>query len=151
MQKASGPATLAPGFGLRFMSRTRLTRRRFIAGSASLAATSVVAPLVRGNLLQSDAEFHSRWDACPDRVWLGPEYWANPLQDWRIAGGRIECTNAAPDRNVHVLTRQLGERKGDARHERAGRPGRERTAGHAQARSVFASVRRVRCASTATA
>ena len=111
MQKASGPATLAPGFGLRFMSRTRLTRRRFIAGSASLAATSVVAPLVRGNLLQSGAEFHSRWDACHDRVWLGPEYWANPLQDWRIAGGRIECTNAAPDRNVHVLTRQLGDRK----------------------------------------
>ena len=93
------------------MSKTRLTRRRFIAGSASLAATSVVAPLLRG--AQSKApEFRSRWNDCPDRIWLGAEYWANPLQDWQIANGRIECTNAAPDRNVHVLTRQLGERSG---------------------------------------
>ena len=89
-----------------------LTRRRFIAGSASLAATSVVAPLLRARAPQATTEFRSRWDVCPDRVWLGPDYWANPLQDWQIANGRIECTNAAPDRNVHVLTRQLGERKG---------------------------------------
>ena len=92
--------------------KTKLSRRRFIAGSASLAATSVVAPLLRGSTAQQAGEFRSRWDACHDRVWLGPEYWANPLQDWQIANGRIECTNAAPDRNVHVLTRELGERKG---------------------------------------
>jgi hypothetical protein len=95
------------------MSKTRLTRRRFIAGSASLAATSVVAPLLRASSAQPAAEFRSRWDGCPDRVWLGPEYWANPLQDWQIANGRIECTNGAPDRNVHVLTRELSERKGN--------------------------------------
>jgi phosphodiesterase/alkaline phosphatase D-like protein len=96
---------------------TKLTRRRFIARSASLAAGSVVAtplaPLLRVDAAQPAPEFQSGWDACHDRVWLGPEYWANPLQDWQIANGRIECTNAAPDRNVHVLTRQLGERKGD--------------------------------------
>lgn len=94
------------------MPKTRLTRRRFIAKSASLAATSVVAPLVRGSAPQPAVAFRSRWNECPDRVWLGPEYWANPLQDWQIANGRIECTNAAPDRNVHLLTRQLGERSG---------------------------------------
>src|SRR5688572_28826576 len=79
------------------MSRSAagLTRRRFIGGSASLAASSVVAPLLRANALQPAAAFRSRWDTCPDRLWLGPEYWANPLQDWRIANGRIECTNAA--------------------------------------------------------
>src|SRR5687767_14303173 len=93
-------------------SDTRLTRRGFIAGSASLAASSVVAPLLRARVLQPADEFRSRWDACPDRLWLGPEYWANPLQDWQVANGRIECTNAAPDRNVHVLTRQLGEPSG---------------------------------------
>jgi alkaline phosphatase D len=88
-------------------SGPRLTRRRFIAGSASLAASTVVAPLLRAEMLQPVPEFRSRWDLCPDRMWLGPEYWANPLQDWQISNGRIECTNAAPDRNVHVLTRQL--------------------------------------------
>src|SRR5688572_6153253 len=93
-------------------SATRLTRRRFIAGTASLAASSVVAPLLPGEVLQPAAEFRSRWDSSPDRVWLGPEYWANPLQDWQLANGRIECTNPARDRNVHVLTRQLGERHG---------------------------------------
>src|SRR5687768_7843307 len=89
-----------------------LTRRRFIAGSASAAASSMVARLLGAHAPQSAAEFRSRWETCPDRIWLGPEYWANPLQDWQIANGRIECTNAAPDRNVHVLTRQLGERTG---------------------------------------
>ena len=93
-------------------SPARLTRRRFIAGSASLAASSIGAPLLRAHAAQAVAAFRSRWDACPDRLWLGPEYWANPLQDWRVASGRIECTNAAPDRNVHVLTRQVGERHG---------------------------------------
>lgn len=95
---------------------TRLTRRRFIANSASLAAGSVVAaplaPLLGAPAAQPAAEFHSRWHACHDRVWLGPEFWANPLQDWRIAGGRIECTNPTADRNVHVLTRGLSDRTG---------------------------------------
>jgi alkaline phosphatase D len=97
-------------------SANKLSRRRFIAHSASLAASSVVAtplaPLLRVDAAQPAAEFRSGWDRCPDRVWLGPEYWANPLQDWRIANGRIECTNPAADRNVHVLTRHLGDRMG---------------------------------------
>ena len=68
--------------------------------------------------------FASRWQRAHDRVWLGPEYWANPLQDWRVAGGRIECVKAAPDRNVHLLTRQLGDRPGDLRMSvRVGRVG----------------------------
>ncbi len=50
-----------------------------------------------------------------DRVWLGPDYWANPLQDWRVQQGRIECITAAMDRNVHLLTRQLKKGKGELR------------------------------------
>jgi alkaline phosphatase D len=96
---------------------TPLTRRRFITDSAALAAGSVVAaplaPLMRAGSAQAAAAFRSDWHVCPDRVWPGREYWANPLQDWRIAGGRIECTNAAADRNVHVLTRHLGESAGN--------------------------------------
>jgi alkaline phosphatase D len=93
-------------------SARRLTRRRFIAGSATFAASSVAARLLPAHALQPAAEFRSRWDTCPDRLWLGADYWANPLQDWQTANGRIECTNAAADRNVHVLTRQLGQRHG---------------------------------------
>jgi len=46
----------------------------------------------------------------PDSVtqpWLGPEYWSNPLQDWRLHDGRIECVNAGGDRNVYLLTHDV--------------------------------------------
>jgi hypothetical protein len=51
--------------------------------------------------------FESRWQQMPDRLWIGPECWANPMEDWRIEQGRLECTTAGPGRNVHALTHQL--------------------------------------------
>jgi len=58
----------------------------------------------------SAADFHGTFNAQSDRVWIGPEYWANPMEDWRVAGGRLECTRAGANRNVHVLTRQMAPR-----------------------------------------
>lgn len=93
-----------------------LTRRNFIANSATLAAGTVVGsrvtPLLHAQTPAAAGEFRSNWQLCPSRVWLGPEFWSNPLQDWQILDGRIECTNVAPDRNVHVLVRELGEQAG---------------------------------------
>jgi alkaline phosphatase D len=44
------------------------------------------------------------------RPWLGPDFWANRLQDWQVADGRIESI-ARPGphrlRTVAVLTREL--------------------------------------------
>ena len=74
---------------------------------------SNLSPLVPGAIAQASGTFVSNWQNCPDRVWIGPEYWSNPLQDWRLNHGRIECINAAADRNVHVLVRSLGEQDGD--------------------------------------
>lgn len=54
-----------------------------------------------------------RVHAANERVWLGPQFWANPLQDWRSAGDRIECHVSGGDRNVFWLTRELGEKAGD--------------------------------------
>ena len=45
--------------------------------------------------------------AVDTRVWLGPDYWANPLQDWRKAGDRIECHVAGGDRNVFWLVKEI--------------------------------------------
>src|SRR5690606_26149858 len=42
-----------------------------------------------------------------DRHWIGPEYWTNPLQDWRLANQRIECQVSGGDRNVALLTHAL--------------------------------------------
>jgi alkaline phosphatase D len=58
-------------------------------------------------------DFASDWDNQHDRVWIGPQYWANPLEDWRLNGGRLECTTPAPGRSVHLLTHQLGEQDGN--------------------------------------
>src|SRR5262245_23655533 len=90
----------------------KITRREFVQDAAALGITAATLPAAAVDAAQT-AGFASQWQKTPDRVWLGPEYWANPLQDWRVAGGRIECTNAAPNRNVHLLTRQLGEQPGD--------------------------------------
>src|SRR4051812_33669953 len=86
------------------------TRRRFLKQSTALTATLAVAG--PSSAADDGPALASRWNLSNDRVWLGPEFWANPLQDWRVANGRIECVNAAADRNVHLLTRQLGEKAG---------------------------------------
>jgi hypothetical protein len=52
--------------------------------------------------------FASSWPDDVDRTWIGPAYWANRLQDWRIRGGRLECVEGGPRfplRTLHLLTR----------------------------------------------
>src|SRR5262249_37906371 len=74
-------------------------------------AVAAAVPPVLG-AVEAVPEFKSRWHLVPDRLWTGPEFWANPLQDWRVASGRLECVRPAPGRNAHVLTRDLGTHAG---------------------------------------
>ncbi len=39
-----------------------------------------------------------------ERIWIGPDFWANPLEDWRVADGAVECINPAANRNLALLT-----------------------------------------------
>jgi hypothetical protein len=58
------------------------------------------------------ADFHAEWSQGVERVWIGPEYHANRLQDWRIHDGRLECIEASdnrPMRTVHLLTATLDD------------------------------------------
>lgn len=80
---------------------TPMTMRRI-----TLLCVALAAPAAWG------AEFRSAWPVSAERVWVGPEYWANPLQDWRIAGGRLECGRSGVNRNVNLLTHQLGSAPG---------------------------------------
>lgn len=50
-----------------------------------------------------------------DRIWVGPELWANPMEDWRVHDGRLECTSGGPNRNVHCLTGAVGKRFGEVK------------------------------------
>ena len=48
-------------------------------------------------------EFSSDFKNTHDRVWLGEEYWANPMEDWLVRDGRIVCARNGANRNVHLL------------------------------------------------
>ncbi|MCC6245572.1 MAG: alkaline phosphatase D family protein [Gemmatimonadaceae bacterium] len=48
--------------------------------------------------------FRSDWHDWPDMRWIGPMYWANRLQDWRLSDGHAECWVAGRNRTVHCLT-----------------------------------------------
>src|SRR3989339_842680 len=61
--------------------------------------------LLPGRLTADD--FASLWPEEIERVWVGPEYWSNTLEDWRVAAGRLECVNSGGDRNVYLLSREL--------------------------------------------
>ncbi|MEO7599121.1 MAG: twin-arginine translocation pathway signal, partial [Opitutus sp.] len=48
-----------------------------------------------------------RWSLTHDRVWLGGEFWANPMEDWRLVDGAAECQSTGGNRNIHSLTHQI--------------------------------------------
>lgn len=48
-----------------------------------------------------------RWNKTHDRVWLGEEFWANPMEDWRIVDGAAECQSTGGSRNIQLVTHQL--------------------------------------------
>ncbi len=60
--------------------------------------------------------FRSQWSQGIERTWIGPEYFANRLQDWRLSDGRVECIEASlgrPIRVLHVLPLELNETQTD--------------------------------------
>ncbi|MDR5729231.1 MAG: twin-arginine translocation pathway signal protein [Terriglobia bacterium] len=93
----------------------RLNRRSFLkkAGSTALGATAfTLSRPVLDAETESMVSFRSAWPRNITRPWPGPEFWANPLQDWRVHDGRLECVTAGGDRNVALLTREVAQRNG---------------------------------------
>ncbi len=70
--------------------------------------------LISCTRLTQDKPFTSYWEQQPDRYWIGPEYWANRLQDWRIHNGRVECINGIlPMRTLHMIDKFISEKTGN--------------------------------------
>lgn len=84
----------------------KITRRTALK---LFAASSVVSASACQNSLQSPPlNTHTdNWGNTFDRTWLGGEYWANPMEDWRVVGGAAECQVSGGQRSVHSLTHQL--------------------------------------------
>jgi len=88
-----------------------MNRRRMALWVGWIAVMAVWAAGAKAQTPES-ADFRSAWPKGVERIWPGPEYWTNRLQDWRIRDGRLECLAAAGDRNVHLLTRALPAKPG---------------------------------------
>ncbi len=61
-------------------------------------------------LLQAGDEFRSSFTEQPDRRWVGPDFLANRLQDWRVTDGWLTCTEGranTPMRTCGLLTREI--------------------------------------------
>jgi len=52
------------------------------------------------------SSFESDFTPMVTRYFIGPQYWANPMQDWQIADGRLECLVSENNRNTQLLTWQ---------------------------------------------
>lgn len=97
-------------------AKKTLNRRSFLkrVGSTALGATTLKLALpMLGDAAEASVSFRSAWPHDASRQWPGPEYWPNPLQDWRVREGRLECFSSGGDRNVALLTRDVAERNGD--------------------------------------
>ncbi|QDH80036.1 twin-arginine translocation pathway signal protein [Echinicola soli] len=60
----------------------------------------------------TNLHFESDWQKWPDMDWVGPEYWGNRLQDWKIEAGNAVCQLSAPNRTLHCLTTQVKPAQG---------------------------------------
>ncbi|QDT65453.1 alkaline phosphatase D family protein [Calycomorphotria hydatis] len=76
--------------------------------TALIAVLLLLSPTcLFGKETEETNDFSSRWYETPDRVWPGAEYWTNPMENWRVANGRLECVAGNQNHSVHLLTRQL--------------------------------------------
>jgi hypothetical protein len=48
-----------------------------------------------------------------NRRYVGPDYWANDLADWRVSQGQLLCVSACPQRSLHLLTQSVEADSGE--------------------------------------
>jgi len=59
-------------------------------------------------------KFSADFDKTNDRIWIGQDFWAIPLEDWRVNNGRIECVGERKDMRVNVLSHTISNGNGIA-------------------------------------
>ncbi len=92
-------------------SISRRTALKLLATATVVGAASGPRPVAAASAPKraSDAKSPDSWSRTQDRVWLGGEYWANPMEDWQIADGGAECRSLGGNRSIHSLTHQIAE------------------------------------------
>ncbi|MDF1850526.1 MAG: alkaline phosphatase D family protein [Verrucomicrobiales bacterium] len=62
---------------------------------------------VAGPAIPEESTRLDRWDTTHDRVFLGGQFWANPMEDWQIENGWAQCQVSSGKRNIQSLTYQV--------------------------------------------
>ncbi len=90
-------------------SITRRAALKLLATATVVGAASGTKTLAAANApaRAPDAKSVDAWSRTHDRVWLGGEFWANPMEDWQIADGGAECRNLGGNRSIHSLIHQI--------------------------------------------
>ena len=81
---------------------SEIARRDFV--KAVGAVTASLGPGIRTAAAERATSFQSSWRG--SRIWVGKEYWANPLQDWRVEDAEV-IGRAGASRTLHLLTHQV--------------------------------------------
>ncbi len=62
----------------------------------------ILTVLCPGRRSQADL-YQTDFASTPDRVWIGPGFWANRLQDWRVEDHKLHCIEDAPRLPLRTL------------------------------------------------
>ncbi len=73
----------------------------------------LLSVILGGCLKNQRLKYSSDWHNAPAGVWVGPELWANRLQDWEVKDGMLVCINNSPMRTVHLTSRRATAVKGN--------------------------------------
>lgn len=85
-----------------------MRRRELLqALSSLLVAPRALRDSARDAARSQAPAFRSRWSDWPAIRWLGPEVWANRLQDWAIEDGAAVCKTAGRNRAAYCLTQRV--------------------------------------------
>jgi hypothetical protein len=92
-------------------SISRRTALKLLATATVVGAASGPRPVAAASAPKraSDASSPDAWSRTHDRVWLGGEFWANPMEDWHVANGGAECRSLGGNRSIHSLTHQIAD------------------------------------------
>ena len=72
--------------------------------------------MLMGSCQQKQNFFEKKWGPDEDRVWIGSEFWANRLQDWKVQNGRLECVANDSQllmRTAHLINHRLTSSPGE--------------------------------------
>ena len=94
------------------ISLTRRFALKVLATTATWFGSGAATPSKAKNLALSKENSPCNWRNLHDRVWLGEQYWANPMEDWRLQDGGAECLSRGGERSIHLLTHQVEDASG---------------------------------------